>query len=478
MSSRSCSAAAFPANAAAGACLPIPKGGARGWQDRGAPAYAILWRAAAGGSLYFGAFLATRHLSPEAQGFYFTIFSLLQLRTLFELGLNQLFVQSISHETPETYWCRSNLLHGSPQALMRIGAVVQFAVHWYLSAAVAMLALVGVGGWVYFSRFGTFHVEWHWAWLTGIVCTSLSLAITPGIVLLEGSGMVARVARMRAVDGTISGAVLVFGIRHGLGLAAIAAFAASGLIIQSTWTFIVASRAVRVLLRATPAALWRGAARELLPVQRRLAISWISGYLVFNGSNPIVMALCGPEFAGRLGFGLALGAGAVSLASAWLNVRATIFGRLIRSRDYTRLDALFRKVAILTGLFLAAILSAILLLLPLLTGMGLLKPDRIPHRMDLLWLFAGSAANYVTFALAIYLRAHKREPLVYLSLLNGMLFTGANVFVAPRLGLSSLCISYAVIQGVVIAPLTYIVFTRCRSTWHLPPQGATTCPPL
>ncbi len=83
---------------------------------------------------------------------------------------------------------------------------------------------------------------------------------------------------------------------------------------------------------------WR---KEVWPFQWRIAISWISGYFVFQLFNPVLFAFKGPVAAGQMGMSLSIATALQAVAISWINTKAAPFGTMIARKEYGRLDQLF-----------------------------------------------------------------------------------------------------------------------------------------
>ena len=104
--------------------------------------YAMTHRlAGSAGGLITAALVATC-LSPELQGYYYTFLSILTWQTFVDLGFGELIQQSVSHE-----WARlkSEDRATRENARMRLGAMQRFAFRWYGSAALILVAGLGIG---------------------------------------------------------------------------------------------------------------------------------------------------------------------------------------------------------------------------------------------------------------------------------------------------------------------------------------------
>jgi len=84
-------------------------------------------------------------------------------------------------------------------------------------------------------------------------------------------------------------------------------------------------------------------------------------------------------------------------------------------------------------------------------------------------LLAGTLAMHLVQAMAYYLRAHKREPLLASGVVTSLV-CGALVWVlGRRYGATGACAAYAISTVAVALPMTSIIWWRARAAWHQGP---------
>jgi O-antigen/teichoic acid export membrane protein len=80
-------------------------------------------------------------------------------------------------------------------------------------------------------------------------------------------------------------------------------------------------------------------------------------------------------------------------------------------------------------------------------------------------LVLAAIVNQVIVSQATYLRAHKREPFMWLSVANGLM-TGLLVMALGRFyGAWGVCLAYSLVQMAVLAWAS-VVWKHCRRVWH------------
>ena len=249
--------------------------------------------------------------------------------------------------------------------------------------------------------------------------------------VLEGCGRVAEVARIRLIDSVVSSLVLWLALLSGLGLMAAAMFGLASFINQ----FLLLAHGHRLFVRD----LWKTQeqsecswSRELWPLQWRIAVSWASGYFIFQLYSPVLFAYYGPVAAGQMGLSITAVQGITAISIAWISTRAPLFGALIAQRHFDRLDSLFKSAV--RRSFAAATIGCLLFLsvAAYLQVTGRPIGARILPTVPLLFLVASSLINLQIYGRAMYLRAHKQEPLLRLSIVHGIA-NSAVVYVLGRL---------------------------------------------
>jgi O-antigen/teichoic acid export membrane protein len=376
--------------------------------------------------------IITSTTDPVTQGYYFTFNSLLALQVFFELSFGQAVVQFASHEFARLRFGNDGTLEGDSSSLARLLSLARVSLKFYLIIGLLCpLLLSGVG--IVFFREGIKHAnEWLLPWCLLSFATGAHLILVAGWSLLEGCNQIFVVAKCRLIAAVSGSVALWVTLVSGGGL--YAPFAASVL------SFAVASHLlwkrihpiVRQMrkTRAGPRLSWR---EEIWPFHWRMAISGISGTLSTNAVSPIIFRVNGPIAAGQFGMSMSIVNAISSVAQAWMQTKSARYGILISQKNFSELDRLAKKATA------QAIVVCFFGILALVTVLNTLADHRhVAARFAspgvFLTLGAVSVLNTAVYGIAYYLRAHKREPLMILSLTSG----AANV---------SLCLIGATLWG-------------------------------
>ncbi|HET8775526.1 MAG TPA: hypothetical protein VFP80_17125 [Thermoanaerobaculia bacterium] len=406
--------------------------------------------------------IATR-LSPEQQGFYYTFASIVSFQVMFELGLGLVVQQFASHEKAFLEWQPDGTLGGSDLERGRLAALFRKSLQWYAGATALTIATLLVGGTVFFARKPT-AVHWDSPWIALAILSGATLLLTPFLSLLEGCGRLADVARTRTWQTIASNLAGWSILIAGGALWASPAITGAALAVGAAWVLFTHRRFFSDLLHAPGAGIsWR---EEVWPFQWRIALSWISSYFTFHLFIPVLFTSKGPAEAGRMGMSLTLATAVYFVASSLLTTKLPRFGELIARRDFGELDARFfpamwRSVGVM-ALGAVALFGGALAL----RASGHRWSERFLEPLPFALLLAALMANTIFVAEAVYLRAHKQEPLLGVFIASAIAIAASTLTLGRAYGATGMMLGYFVATLVVSVGGGTWVFIRKRREWH------------
>lgn len=408
----------------------------------------------------------------RTQGYFFTFNSLIALQVFAEMGLSMVLIQFAAHEMPRLRWDQG-ILTGDPVSKGRMKQLLHFSFMWFGVTAVLLLVLLIPGGMWFFAHSTVAEAQptsVMASWSLLVLFVSGNLLVTALCNIIEGTGQVSEVAAVRLAQAVSGAAVAWASIAAGAGLMALAlqnfTMLAIGLayLLGQRRTFLVD------LLKAPPAAdslRWKS---DIFPFQWRIAVSWLSGYFIFQFSTPLLFASHGPEAAGRMGMSMQIFSAISSVCIIFISARAPAFGRLVASQARTELDNLFRRSMIQSFGSLAAMLVLVLLALAVAPQLDPGIGSRMLSFTQSTWLALACLGSHAVYAQAIYLRTHKQEPFMKLSVVNGTLMAILASWAIPNAGTSGAVAAYTVVTLFVSFPLGTWIFLRFKSDFAC--QGA------
>lgn len=415
--------------------------------------------------------LIASHFTPELQGYYYTFGSLLALTVFVELGLGQVILQFASHEWSRLTLDKHGGIVGEPQALSRLVSLGRFAFCWYAVAGGLVAVGLGLAGFVFFSHSSQIGMRWMAPWFVLCFLTGVNLSVMPFWSLLEGCNQITQVYAYRLVQGILSSISIWSAILFGAGLWTASVASMAGLVCGALFLYRRHGKFFYQFFVPIigDSISWRA---ELWPLQWRIAVSWLSGYFCFSLFTPVVFQFDGPIAAGQMGMTWTLVSSLSSISATWINVKTPRFGILVASKDYFELDRLVLR----SGFAAVGVAScgavAIEGLIWLLYAMHHPLATRVlPPFPTGLFLLA-TVLMQISYPQSVYLRAHKREPFLGLSVVSSLLIGLLTVLMgSSRYGAAGIAVGYLAVVASVVVPIGSVIWYRCRAAWHTPISG-------
>lgn len=411
------------------------------------------------------ALLVVACFSPELQGFYYAFNALLAFQIFAELGLGTVLIHYASHEWAMLAIDRDGRVTGDPDALSRLASLARFALKWYVIAGALVGMVLAIGGLSFFASAGEQTFSWKGPWILLCVATGLTLCVTPLWALLEGCNQVANVYTYRFVQTVVSTMATWAAICLGANLWVAFITSLAGLSITIVLIGRRYGRFIGTILLTRPQGpclVWR---TDVLPMQWRIALSWISGYLAFSLFTPVLFHYQGPVVAGRMGMTWTFVSALTALAASWVAPKAPTFGILIAQRRYAELDRLFWRItAIVVGVTVAGAVG-IWGLVFVLNALDHPFATRLLSPTSTGYLLAATIITCASLPMATYLRAHKKEPLLGISLVHGLLTAVAVVVYAKYDSVAGVAVAYLAVT-LVVTPFVALIWYKRRAGWH------------
>ena len=441
-----------------------PQGGLTRWkQALGLDFHVIVTLLFRGWSVVAGAamlFLLPLWLSPTQLGYHFTFASLLALQIFFELGMNQVVTQITAHELAHLESKPDGSLTGQASRLDRLSALASLLQRWYLVASSLFFITASLAGMLFFSRdAAASQVTWLGPWLLLCAATAVNLFLSPTLAMLEGAGCIGEVARLRLVQSIAGYSLMAIALAAGTGLWASTLIALSASIVSAIW-IRRSARMIHWLRQRMPETKeridWR---RDIFPFQWRIAISWISGYFIFQLFTPLIFVNQGAVEAGRFGLVLAIFNSIQSIGMSWVYSRSPQMSASISRGDGEALRSIFMSAVKPSVSFTALASTSVILGVWALGQIGFDVAQRISSLTVIVCMALVTITNALIFAFAVFMRAHREEPMTKPSVtLAAIAFT--IVYWASRYSVELTAIMYFSATIFVSLPWSYKIFLR------------------
>lgn len=412
-----------------------------------------------------------KYLTNIEQGFYYTFLSIVAIQVFFELGLNGIITQYVAHEVSNLYWESSTCLVGEVKYKSRMASLLRFCMKWYVWFAGILLVTLILVGFIFFNRYGNNdNVVWRVPWILLSIGTALNLLITPILAFIEGLGRVKDVAKIRLYQQLLGLLIVWGGLVNGAKLYVLGLNWLISIILVIVW--ILRSEFKDILrtiwgISLTEQVNYR---KEIFPYQWKIALSWISGYFIFQLFNPVLFATEGAVVAGQMGMTLAALNGIQALSLSWMTTKIPLFAGLIAQRQYQQLDLIFDKTlkqsVFINGIALFFLFIGIYFIryYHLIIG-GIDLGSRFLNYFPMLLMMIPLFINQFVNSWATYLRCHKQEPFLLNSIIGGALCCLSTIFLGRYYGIIGITGGYCLIT-LIISFWGYLIFKTKKAEWH------------
>lgn len=416
-----------------------------------------------GGAVTF--VLIAYYFTPKLQGFYFTFSSLLSLGVFVELGLTTVIVVFTSHEWSKLSIDKNGRIVGDDNALSRLKSLAKLVFMWYLVGAVLLTSILSIVGYVFFSGSEHTGIDWILPWLFFCLTSGLSLAIVPAFALLEGSNQVAQIYFYRFIQEVVRSICVWFIIILGGGLWALVGSSFS-MSVCAVIFLTIKYRNYFITLYHHKIRARIDWAREVWPMQWRMAVSFMSGYFFFPLFNPVIFHYKGAAEAGRIGMTLAMTMALMMIASMWLVTKVPQFGVLISKNQHKEVDSLLYHAGARSILVASCGTAVIMVFVSFMYAFGNPLSQRFLPPIPTAFFLAAAVLMQISIAQSTFLRAHKKEPFMLLSAVSAVIMTILTLFTASRWGSMGIAVSYFFIIAFLVLPYGTIIWLKCRKEWR------------
>lgn len=409
--------------------------------------------------------LIIRYLSPEVQGFYYIFISLVALQSFLELGLYVVVLNVASHEWAHLALDEKGRIVGDPNALSRLVSLGLFVFKWY--AVGSMLFVVGVGtvGHIFLSQQTYQDIAWVGPWWALVVLSGILLWSMPFNSLLEGCNQVATIQKFRLSQLIMRNVALWLTLILGWQLWVVVAAMGAG-VMRNVYLLGIEYRGFFkpfFSLPIGPRIDWK---TEILPMQWRLGLSGMASYFLFQMFTPVMFHYHGAVVAGQMGMTMAVVAALQGVSLKWLQPKAPRFGMLISLKDYVGLDRLWWRTT--RAVFVVALCAACgaWVLIYSLNVLNIPLAGRLLPPLPTALFFVATIFLAVGYCETVYLRAHKQEAIMVLSIVTSLLM-GLMVWgLGSQFGPIGAASAYLIVFGGISLPWQTLILIRCRAKWH------------
>ena len=201
---------------------------------------------------------------------------------------------------------------------------------------------------------------------------------------------------------------------------------------------------------------------EIYPFQRKMALSWISGYLLYASIPMIIFPILGPENSGRFGMTWTILLGVNSLSMSIISVKIQSYCVLIVQKDFKKLKKEYFNDSLLSFTISFFGILFLFLLLYLCDIYNLEYKNRFLEYKLIMFLSVITLLNQIIFVQAVFVRALKDDPYVISSMIGGILQFILSSFGAYYFGLIGLIWLMLIFALIIGFPWAFYIFWNNR----------------
>ena len=434
-------------------------------------AYTSAGQAISAGGGFLTALFILKCLSGVEQGYYYTFKSILAIQVFFELGMNTVITQYVAHEASHLTWEGTTLV-GESRYRSRLSSLLHFCAKWYCCFALVLLLSLIVGGYAFFAHYSkdSVGISWQMPWLILCFTTALNLLLTPLFSYLQGLGKVKEVSEYYFYKYLFYLISVLISFALGAKLYALSIGNVVYILVSAVALFGTPFGKIIRNVFKTPVVERMSYMKEIFPFQWKIAVSWISGYFIFQIFNPVIFATNGAVVAGQMGMTLTVLTGIQALTYSWTSTKVPTYSGYIELKKYNELDRLFhftvRQAVSVNAACLVGFFAFIYLFRHFdITISQVNLANRFLDYLPMLLMMIPEFANQFISAWATYLRCHKQEPFLVNSVVTGVLCCLSTLGLGKLFGVYGITIGYCAIT-LAVTPWGYYIFKTKKKLWH------------
>jgi hypothetical protein len=421
-----------------------------------------LWRLISGPATIL---LVPLFLSSEQQGYWYLFGGLSALSIFADLGFSNIILQFSAHEFAYLHFLDNGLLAGEERNLKKLGCFFRFVIRWISFICALVFPIIYVIGIGFFVRDGVL-AAYLLPWSLYAVGTLINFFNNSLLSFIEGLNKIEIIQKIRFIVLFINTIVIVSGLVFGVNIYALAL----GMLLSALSFFIfmfgffknIATQLITISKGFVYS--WK---KEILPLFIKYALSFSSGYFIFQIYTPLMHYFHGPVYSGRVGITITLVMAVFNMSNIWIYTITPKINMFISKRLWHNLDDLFKK-RLMLSLMTYLLISMLLYLFLVLFGKHWLIPKitiRFLPGASVIILMVCYFLQLLINSWALYLRGHKKEPYVVPSFVSAVWIAAttylAGRFLSPAWFFLGFLTSY-----IWYMPSCYIIYRTLKEKWH------------
>lgn len=377
------------------------------------------------------------YLSATTQGLWFSIISLGALVVLVDLGFSTIVTQFAAHEFAHLHLTQVGLLEGPVNHMHRLSSLFHFCIKQIKFVGIFIFPILLIINFLILSYSTDFH-EWLIPWFLYNIASFMLFTNNIILSFIEGCNQVAISQKIRLqiaiVNIMIMIILLFFHVQlYALALGAFVSASLGLLLIYMRFGFFI-----RNFDKNGNHYPWHA---EIYPLLKRYAGSFMSGYFMFQIFTPVALTYYGPIEAGKVGLSIAIWTALLGISNVWLTVVTPKINMLVARKEYDVLQSVFRYALVRSTLtYLVGVI--VFVSFYFIVGKDFFLFKRMIPFTEMVFLATGWFFQVLVNGMAVYIRAHKEEPLLIPSFSMAIYIVIVTIFAATYLPLNYFFIGF------------------------------------
>jgi len=420
-----------------------------------------LWRLVSGPMTLL---LIPLFLNQTDQGLWYTFIGISALGIFADLGFTSIVLQFSAHEYAHLKFNDQELV-GADFHLARLSSLYKFVIRWSTKMTLFVFPIIMVIGIVLF-RTRTNDYSWLFPWFIYLIASAFVFIASVLSSFVQGLDNVAKVQRIILIQSICTTLFLLIFFILDFGLYSLGLSQLVGVLVFFLFLKKDFGRTIYQLKKTHELVFnWK---KDVLPLLFKYALSWGSGYLVFQIYTPIMFYFSGPIEAGKVGITITLVNAIYSISNVWFVAKIPKFNILVAEKKWRSLDFLFNKT--LKNTLITYIFGALSMFTIILVFKGnIVIFDKITERfmgiIPLTMLLACWFFQIFISGSAIYLRAHKKEVYVYISIINALYVLFSTFLCSVLLNGEYIFLGF-LSSYLLFGYSFYKIYQKSRAEWH------------
>lgn len=402
-------------------------------------------------------------LTSETQGYWYTFTSLSALSIFADLGFSNIVLQFSAHEFAYLSFNEEYEAIGDENHMKKLASFLKFTIKWALLMIIIVFPIIMIIGIVMFNE-KHLKIAWLIPWIIYCIGSAISFFNNTVLSFIAGCNLVAVSQKISFKVGVANTIALLTCLYFKFNLYALALAS----ILSSCMIFIYFFTTFKKLLMQlceisrSYRYSWK---KEFFGLLWKYAISFASGYFIFQIYTPIMFKFKGPVDAGKVGISMTIFTAIFSISNIWIISITPKLNMLVSKKEWNKLDKIFFKNFILDVLtYILGVIVAFALLILLKGRVKII--DRFLNIFPMACLAIAWILQTIIDALAIYLRAHKQEPLYFISAVSAIYIVITTLLCARYLPTKYFFVGF--LSSYLFGfPYIIITFNKCRRMWHI-----------